>query len=74
MDESLAATWQYTEFGVYELESGNRLARLIPQFGGKCAWSVFEGEVSVASGNAESFEQAKHHAYKALMDVNHGRQ
>jgi len=71
MDESPAAVWQYTEFGVSELESGNRLARLIPRLGGKYAWSVFAGEVSIASGDAESFEEAKHHAYKALMDANY---
>ncbi len=74
MDESLAAAWQYTEFGVYELESGNRLARLIPQLASKCSWSVFEGEVPIASGDAENFEEAKHGAYKVLMDANYESQ
>ena len=74
MDESQAAVWQYTEFGVYELESGNRLARLIPGLAGKCSWSVFEDEVSIASGDAENFEEAKYYAYKVLMDANYESQ
>ena len=74
MNESLAAAWQYTEFGVYELESGDRLARLIPRLAGKCSWNVFEGEVSIASGDAKNFEEAKHYAYKALMDANYESQ